>query len=127
MANTQTYDFLIFVADMKKPLDRKSIRIRRIPKTAASLRREPPGAASCWQAEVELGDTGYLTIAMRDSIPVMLRLCHLFVVETIQKSSNLKICRYKYKERIVWSLELTLVLVTQLQKVLLHGKALSQL
>ncbi|CAH8383287.1 unnamed protein product [Eruca vesicaria subsp. sativa] len=64
------------------------------------------------------------SIAMRDSIPVMLRLCHLFVAETIQKSSNLKICRYKYKGRTVWSLELTLVLVMQLQKVLLHVEQL---
>lgn len=48
-----------------------------------------------------------------------------FMAETIQRSSNLKICRYKSKERTVWSLELTLVLVTPLLKVLLHGKAFS--
>lgn len=47
----------------------------------------------------------------------------LYMAETIQRSSNLKKCRYKYKERIVWSLELTLVLVTPQLKVLLHGKS----
>ena len=64
MANTQTYGFPIYAADWirKKPLDRKSIRIKRIPKMASSRRhRWPPGAASRWPAEAERDEAGSLT------------------------------------------------------------------